>query len=87
MKLENRPTPETDAVERNFGEMPGKMRDMERQRDEARELTRELRDTLALIMSWWNKVDRGTDEIEESEVNTIAFQAIATLTKAKEILP
>ena len=52
-----------------------------------RQMVRELRDALALVVSWWDKVDRGTDEMEDSEVDTIAIQANAAITKANQLLP
>ena len=86
--MSDRPTPETDAqeflklrVENDHSWQA--VADLEKMT----ELARELRDALALVVSWWEKADRGTDEIEESEVNAIATQSTAILTKAKEVLP
>jgi hypothetical protein len=76
--MSERPTPETDAAWRQFiieGSAVSTLRpvseQLERQRDEARELARELRelvsDSFSYPAGWWSR-------------------AAALLTKAKEVL-
>jgi len=93
--MSDRPTPETDALASSrIGmwqyHLPADFaRKMERERDEARELARELRDALNRLRSQMQIADNDHDltvrvfQIPTSEVR----RADLFLTKAKEVLP
>jgi hypothetical protein len=81
--MNNRPTPETDALitlRSGFGvtdyEWRQHSRKLERQRDEARELARELRDALEAVMPYI---------VGDRIVPWKAAES--ALTKAKEVMP
>ena len=89
--MSDRPTPETDAATREIPESghysalilrvvsADKARRLERERDEARELARELRDALADI--------RDMPEIDQDDEHRLRHKAKKALAKAKEVLP
>jgi signal transduction histidine kinase len=88
--MSDRPTPETDALitlRSGFGvtdyEWRQHSRKLERQRDEARELARELRDALALIASMNCATKLQLKEMV-ADMRKVARDALA---KAKEALP
>jgi len=84
--MSDRPTPETDAENAQFrmgGYTLDFCRKLERQRDEARELARELRDALALIASMNCATKLQLKEMV-ADMRKVARDALG---KAKEVLP
>ena len=84
--MSDRPTPETDEAQIGTVRVSVDFaRRLERERDEARELARELRDTLINIEEYWNR------DQNETAMADACWHAINTaqdaLTKAKEVLP
>lgn len=94
MKQENRPTPETDAAARvmldgiasEYIVRADFARKLKRERDEARELARELRDALELMTYGLLDVSE-TAMIYGRDAKRIVENAAALVDKAKEVLP
>jgi ADP-heptose:LPS heptosyltransferase len=87
--MNNRPTPETDALitlRSGFGvtdyEWRQHSRKLERQRDEARELARELRDAITPFVG----LNPSSPRVKAKWPDFVE-RANAALTKAKEVLP
>lgn len=94
--MSDRPTPETDALaDSRIGmwqyHLPADFaRKMERQRDEARELARELRDALSVTLPHLEYIVFHNESLNgrESPMDRADLRVVqSALTKAKEVLP
>ena len=98
--MSDRPTPETDAfsvvcygeggIEGGLGfrAVPHRdVQDLERQRDEARELARELRDLLQDWRRFWKDNSTKSSSATWSDGQGILTSTVRLIDKAKEVLP
>jgi hypothetical protein len=88
--MSDQPTPETDALKVSAEAALGLARTLKRERDEAREIARDLRDCLEVALGKIANVRRhfGETYVWDSLVNEdIIEQCEVSLAKSKEVLP